>query len=157
MPLGTAVIRFALVACAVAGCLAGTMLLSSAHAEPQLKKPAQVIGEWTGKYICGQGVTRLDLEIRQGEGNSLTATFRFGPLPENPHIPFGAYTMKGAYDPLLRHVELEGVKWIEYPQNYVMVGLDGRMDADGGRIRGVVPRMFNCSEFEVKRPAELVS
>ena len=114
-------------------------------------------GDWTGKYICGQGVTRLDLHIEEGAGNKLTATFRFGPLPENPQIPKGAYKMTGTYDPMLRRVELEGVKWIEYPQNYIMVGLDGRMDADGGRIKGIVPTMSNCSVFEVKRPVELIS
>ena len=149
-------IRFALVTCAVAGCLAGTMVLTGARAEPQ-NKSLQVAGQWTGKYICGQGITRLDLSIEQGQGNALTATFRFGPLPENPNIPSGAYTMKGSYDPLLRHVQLEGVKWIEYPQNYIMVGLDGRVEPDGGRIKGIVPRMSNCSEFDVKRPVELIS
>jgi len=151
------VLRFALVSCAAIGCLAGAMFLTTAHAEPQLKKPSAVAGDWTGRYICGQGITRLDLHIEPGAGNKITATFRFGPLPENPDIPKGAYKMTGTYDPILRHVALEGVKWIEYPQNYIMVGLDGRMDADGGRIKGVVPRMFNCSEFEVKRPVELIS
>jgi hypothetical protein len=151
------VIRFALVSCAVVGCLAGAMFLTGARADPQLKKRLPVAGQWTGKYICGQGITRLDLAIEQGKGNTLTATFRFGPLPENPHVPTGAYTMTGTYDPILRHVELEGVKWIEYPQNYIMVGLDGRMDPDGGRIKGIVPTLANCGEFEVKRPAELIS
>ena len=150
-------LRFALVSCAAIGCLAGAMYLTTAHADPQLKKSIPVTGDWTGKYICGQGVTHLDLHIEQGEGRQLTATFRFGPLPENPDVPKGAYRMTGTYDPTLRHVELEGVKWIEYPQNYIMVGLDGRMDADGGRIKGIVRTMQSCSEFEVKRPVELIS
>lgn len=150
-------LRFALVSCAVAGCLAGMMFISNAHAEPQQKKPLTVAGEWTGRYICGQGITRLDLSIEQGKANQITATFRFGPLPENPDVPTGSYRMEGTYDPILRHVQLEGVKWIQYPQNYIMVGLDGRMEPDGGRIRGIVPRMFNCSEFDVKRPTELIS
>ncbi|HEV7693344.1 MAG TPA: hypothetical protein VGO52_21090 [Hyphomonadaceae bacterium] len=150
-------LRFALVSCAAIGCLAGAMFLTAAHAEPQLKKPSAVTGDWTGKYICGQGVTRLDLHIEQGKGMNLTATFRFGPLPENPDVPKGAYKMTGTYDPMLRQVQLEGVKWIEYPQNYIMVGLDGRMDADGGRIKGIVPTMQSCTEFEVKRPSELIS
>jgi hypothetical protein len=156
------VLRFALVSCAVIGCLAGVMYLTTAQADPQSKKPFAVAGDWTGKYICGQGITRLDLHIEQGPykkggGTSLTATFRFGPLPENPDVPKGAYTMTGTWDPMLRHVQLEGVKWIEYPQNYIMVGLDGRMDPDGRRIKGFVPTLQNCSEFEVKRPSELIS
>src|SRR5688572_5758440 len=98
----------------------------SAHGEPQLQTSSRVSGQWVGKYICGQGVTRLDLEIRQdpaGKANAITATFRFGPLPENPEVPKGAYRMEGTYDPASRRVLLEGVKWIEYPQNYIMVGL----------------------------------
>jgi hypothetical protein len=31
------------------------------------------------------------------------------------------------------------------------------MDADGGRIKGIVPTMQSCTEFEVKRPSELIS
>jgi hypothetical protein len=133
------------------------MFLTAAHGEPQLQKSSRVSGQWVGKYICGQGITRLDLEIKQSEGNAITATFRFGPLPENPEVPKGSYRMEGTYDPATRHVKLEGVKWIEYPQNYIMVGLDGRMDADGGRISGLVPTMQSCSDFEVKRPTELIS
>ena len=129
----------------------------TAHGEPQARTSAQVAGYWVGKYICGQGITRLDLDIRQDKGNAITATFRFGPLPENPEVPKGSYRMEGTYDPKTRRVKLEGVTWIEYPQNYVMVGLDGRMDADGGRIAGMVPTMSNCSDFEVKRPTELIS
>src|SRR5689334_16736188 len=118
--------RFALVSCAVICCLAGAMFLTSAHADPQLKKALTVTGDWTGRYICGQGITRLDLHIEQGQyekgrGMNLTATFRFGPLPENPDIPKGAYSMTGTWDPILRQVQLEGVKWIDYPQNYIMV------------------------------------
>lgn len=133
----------------------------TAHGEPQ--KSVRVDGQWVGKYICGQGITRLDLDIRQDPirkkagSTAITATFRFGPLPENPEVPKGSYRMEGTYDPKTRHVKLEGVKWIEYPQNYVMVGLDGRMDEDGGRIAGLVPTMGNCSDFEVKRPTELIS
>ena len=114
-------------------------------------------GVWVGKYICGQGVTRLDLDIKPGAGDAITATFSFGPLPENPEVPKGAYRMEGKYDPATRRVQLEGVKWIDYPQNYIMVGLDGHMTADGGRITGIVPTMASCTDFEVKRPVELIS
>ena len=146
-------LRFILVALAAFAALGCGLMLSSAHSQAP---PAAIAGEWTGKYICGQGITRLDLEIEQKAGNNLAATFSFGPLPENPDVPTGRYAMTGTWDPMLRRVQLEGVKWIEYPQNYIMVGLDGRMTADGGFIKGIVPTLFNCTDFEVRRPVELI-
>ena len=116
-----------------------------------------VTGEWTGRYICGQGVTALNLTIAKAASpNALTATFRFGPLPENPEVPKGAYQMRGTYDAGSRHVRLDGVKWIEAPLGYVMVGLDGHVSESGSRITGAVPDMFPCSAFEVWRPDPLV-
>lgn len=117
----------------------------------------EVTGEWTGRYICGQGVTALNLTITKAASPSaLTATFRFGPLPENPEVPKGTYQMRGTYDSPSRHVRLDGVRWIDAPSGYIMVGLDGHVNASGSRITGSVPNMFPCSSFEVWRPDPLV-
>jgi hypothetical protein len=147
------VIRFALVSMSAFAALAGVMLLSDARAEPA--KPA-IAGEWTGKYICSQGITALRLHISHGRGQTITATFSFGPLPENPKVPEGAYRMAGTYDAASRHMKLSGVKWIEAPAGYVMIGLDGRMTASGDTISGFVPDLFGCTDFEVRRPVELI-
>ena len=150
-------IRFILVALATAAALCGALFLSaSAHAQ-QAPTPA-ISGEWIGKYVCSQGITALKLNVSQSSSGALTATFSFGPLPENPNIPSGAYRMEGAFDPLTRKVKLHGVKWIEAPDNYVMVDLDGRVDTDGARIDGrVPPQWMGCSVFEVRRSAPLIS
>jgi len=147
------VIRFALVSISTFAALAGVMALSDARAEPG--KPA-IAGDWTGKYICTQGITALRLNIAQGAGDAITATFNFGPLPENPEVPKGAYRMAGTYDPASRRMKLSGVKWIHAPPDYAMVGLDGRMTASGDTISGYVPDLFGCSDFEVRRPVELI-
>jgi hypothetical protein len=147
------VIRFALVSLSAFVALAGVMALSGAGADT---KPPAIAGEWTGKYICTQGVTALRLTIAQGQGQAITATFNFGPLPENPEVPKGAYRMEGAYDPATRHMKLSGVKWIDAPPDYVMVGLDGRMTQSGDAIVGDVPDLFGCTDFEVRRPAQLI-
>ena len=146
-------IRFALVSLSAFAALSGAMLLSSAHGDPAR---AGVAGEWTGKYICTQGVTALRLSVAQGAGNAITATFNFGPLPENPAVPKGAYQMSGTYDPSLHRVLLRGVKWIDAPDGYVMVGLDGRLTQSGDKISGFVPDLLGCAEFEVRRPAQLI-
>ncbi|HOZ26233.1 MAG TPA: hypothetical protein PLH23_10130 [Hyphomonadaceae bacterium] len=116
-----------------------------------------VTGEWTGRYICGQGVTALNLTIvKAASPSALTATFRFGPLPENPEVPKGSYQMRGTFDSASRHVRLDGVRWIDAPSGYIMVGLDGHVNVSGSRITGSVPDMFPCSSFEVWRADPLV-
>ena len=129
------------------------MLLSDARADT---KPPAITGEWTGKYICTQGVTALRLTIAQGRDQAITATFHFGPLPENPDVPKGAYSMEGEYDPASRHMKLSGVKWIDAPLDYVMVGLDGRMTSSGDTISGYVPDLLGCTDFKIHRPVQLV-
>lgn len=136
-------IRSALIA------FAATALAPFAHAQ-------EIAGEWTGRYICNQGVTALHLTIRKSAANAITATFNFGPLPENPGVPEGSYQMRGTYDPASRHMKLKGEKWIDAPFGYEMVGLDGRMAATGAAIKGYVPGVFGCTDFEVRRPVELI-
>jgi len=146
-------LRFWFVSLCVFVALAWAMLLTSAHAQ----QASSVAGEWSGKYICGQGITALKLNVSQKPDGALSATFNFGPLPENPTVPTGAYRMEGSFDPQTRKVKLRGVKWIDAPDNYVMVDLDGRMDVDGSRMSGLVPEWPGCTNFEVRRGPALIS
>ena len=147
-------LRFILVALAAFAALGCGLMLSSAH--PQTPAPV-IAGEWTGKYICGQGITALRLSVADAGKGGISATFIFGPLPENPDVPRGAYRMEGSFDSLTRKMQLHGIKWIDAPNGYVMVDLDGRMDADGARISGLVPEWPGCTVFEVSRSASLIS
>lgn len=146
-------IRLVLTSLSAFGALAGAMALSDARAD---NTPPAIAGEWAGKYICTQGVTALRLSIAQGEGQTITATFNFGPLPENPQVPKGAYRMAGTYDPAMRHMRLSGLKWIDAPFGYAMVGLDGRMTQSGETISGHVPDLLGCTDFEIHRPVQLI-
>lgn len=116
-----------------------------------------ITGEWTGKYICAQGITALRLTIEKAStAGAVIATFSFGPLPENPEVPKGTYRMHGTYDAASRRLQLSADKWIDQPFGYAMVGLDGHMALSGQKIAGRVPDLFSCSEFEVWRPTQLV-
>ena len=116
-----------------------------------------ITGEWAGRYICNQGVTALHLTIQKtGAGKGVTATFNFGPPPENPDVPKGAYAMRGAYDPASRRIKLEGERWINQPFGYLMVGLDGKVAQTGEKITGYIPDLLGCTDFEVRRTAELI-
>jgi hypothetical protein len=117
----------------------------------------EIAGEWRGQYVCGQGVTALHLTIeKRGGGDAISATFSFGPLPQNPDVPRGAYAMQGTYDPRTHRLRLDAEQWIKAPPGYVMVGLDGYMSTSGQKISGRVPDLVNCSDFEVWRPVQLI-
>jgi hypothetical protein len=146
------VLRFALVSLSAFAALTSGMLLSNARGEPN--RPA-ITGEWRGSYICAQGETALKLTVTPATTGAIEARFDFGPLPKNPEVPKGAYAMQGTFDPASRRMVLKGVKWIDAPFLYVMVDLDGRMNAAGNLITGKVPGP-DCTVFELRRDAQLV-
>lgn len=116
-----------------------------------------ISGDWTGRYICNQGVTALHLVIQKAaKAGTITATFNFGPPPENPEVPKGSYVMRGTYDQTARRVVLKGERWVQQPFGYQMVELDGHVVVEGDRIAGRVPGMLGCSDFEVRRTSPLI-
>jgi hypothetical protein len=147
------VLRFALVSLSAFAALAGAMLLSKAHGEPN---KSAIAGEWRGSYICAQGETALKLTVTPVKTGAIEARFDFGPLPKNLEVPKGVYAMQGTFDPASRRMVLNGVKWIDAPLMYVMVDLDGRMIAAGDLITGKVPGP-GCTVFELRRDAQLAS
>ena len=147
-------IRFALVALSAFAALAGAMVLSDSHAQAKADAAA-ITGEWRGSYICAQGETALKLTVTPAKATAIEARFDFGPLPRNPEVPKGAFAMQGAFDPASRRMTLKGVEWIDAPFLYVMVDLDGRINAAGNLITGKVPGP-GCTVFELRRDAQLI-
>ncbi len=123
---------------------------AAAHAAPP-----DIVGEWRGKYVCAQGVTSLDLTVGLTKSGGLAATFRFGPLPENPEVPEGAYAMSGAWNPAKREAILKGLRWVRLPDGYAMVDLHGRVSPAGDRYTGTIP-FSGCSWFELWRMEPLI-
>jgi hypothetical protein len=128
------------------------MFGAAAEAAP---KPFSVIGQWRGTYVCGQGETALTLTVSDAGGGKLKARFDFGPLPENPLVPVGAFLMDGRLDARTGRIALRAGKWIDQPANYFTVDLDGYVEASGDHITGVVPAA-GCSVFDLKRGEALV-
>ncbi|GLY72388.1 hypothetical protein Airi01_006550 [Actinoallomurus iriomotensis] len=113
---------------------------------------AAVAGNWRGTYTCLQGVTDLELVIRPvTTDGGLEATFSFSAHPGNPSVPSGSYAMQGTF--VSRDLELRGVRWIERPGDYLMVGLSADVPEDHpSRIRGrVVSETAGCTTFSVDR------
>ena len=107
---------------------------------------------WEGHYRCAQGETALRLTI-ETEHDGLDATFDFGPLPENPSVPHGAYRMHGTATRLgdgEYAVILSPTEWIDHPNNYVMVGLQATTMHEHRLLRGTIT-YATCGEVELSR------
>lgn len=111
----------------------------------------RIEGEWTGAYVCNQGLTALHISIRKNEhGDQLTAVFSFGPHKNNPGVPNGAYVMRGSFDEGQKRLQLRNEKWINQPPGYIMVDLDGLMRGSGLYISGDVVG-DGCTHFDLHR------
>lgn len=112
-------------------------------------------GTWRGSYACAQGTTGLSLRIAGPDPAALTATFDFYPLPENPDVPRGTFTMTGSVQG--GQIRLDGHEWVSRPAGYAMVNLTGTPRAGApDRIEGGVRGVGGCTGFSVERatPAE---
>jgi hypothetical protein len=80
-------------------------------------------GDWEGTYVCGQGVTGLDLRVEASASGRLTGFFDFYPVTHNPGVPSGSFIVSGSYN--AKRVSLSPGKWLVAPAGYVTVGLSG--------------------------------
>jgi hypothetical protein len=110
---------------------------------------SELTGTWRGKYVCGQGVTALVLEVRGQEAGRVEGTFAFSAAPENPGVPSGSYRVEGSLSPGMV-LRLDAREWIQQPQDYVSVSLVGRMDLRQARYYGFVDAA-SCETFTVSR------
>ena len=125
--------------------LAGVFSLGAAPPGP--------VGQWHGTYTCAQGLTMLDLSIAAPDATHLRGEFHFSADDSNPNVPEGCFSMKGGYDPDRRAVRLMPGAWRLRPFGYVMVGLEGRMDATGQHLSGDVTHADGCTIFTLERDA----
>ena len=88
-------------------------------------------GTWNGSYTANQGDTSLSLKIDSCKyDGTVTATFNFGPLSSNPDVPNGSYKMEGTIDFENNKIVLNGTEWIDQPDGYVFIDIDGTLDRD---------------------------
>jgi hypothetical protein len=149
-------LAFAVMAC-LAAAFAGW--LSPASAQPQdpggalralqgapSAAPTQrtMSGEWSGKYVCGQGVTGVQMIFSEDGSRALFHSYA---LPENPGVPEGCFTLSGFFDPASGILNLTAGKWIVRPRNYVTVNVSGNLDASGQNFAGRIIGPSNCSNI----------
>ena len=114
----------------------------------------EIAGEWSGGYVCAQGLTALRVSIvRDASGDGVKATFSFGPDASNPGVPKGAYSMSGKFGAADKRLRLHAGAWISQPDGYLTVDLDGFMGGSGLYISGNVLGP-GCSGFELRREGD---
>lgn len=83
----------------------------------------------------------------------LEAVFEFGPTPENPTVPHGAYRQRGTiragklgtFD-----VALDPFEWIDQPDGYIMVSMSATSSRKWTRLVGRINHP-SCGELDVRR------
>ncbi len=106
---------------------------------------------WEGTYVCNQGLSSVKLTLDADRAGNATAIYDFGPVPTNPTVPTGSYSLTGA---LHRQDgggfagDFEPAEWIVHPPNYFMVPLS--IESDGKTMTGSI-RHSSCSELKTTR------
>ena len=88
-----------------------------------------------------------------GDVNQITAQFHFYSLPENPDIPSGEYQLNGSFDAVLGRLDLKPSKWVDRPDSYNMVALQGLLEPDWQSLRGAIDG-GGCGPFVLARLGE---
>jgi hypothetical protein len=121
---------------------------------PAPRPPADLnglVGVWEGEYTCAQGLTGLKLTVEAPSGNSLPAVFDFYPLPSNPNVPKGSFSMAGS---LTANGQLvfKQQKWINQPPGYLMTDLAVTSPITAGvkKLSGDI-LLSACKGFSVRR------
>lgn len=99
-----------------------------------------------GHYWCAQGRTELTLVIEDVDGDAVSGIFEFDyPGGGTTDPANGSFRVRGSLEsntasiPSSRTVRLDGVRWIEQPDGYMMVGLVGTVSKTGsisGTVKG---------------------
>lgn len=156
------VVALALALVVIAGCWAGAPRAETPavdddddlFAMPRDRFPLH--SEWRGEYRCTQGRTAVTLTLDARPSGALRAVFEFGPHPENPDVPAGAYRLagrirsgpEGTFD-----IALQPRAWIRQPVGYIMVPVKARSSRRWLRLVG---RMLHpsCGAIDVRRTDE---
>ena len=105
----------------------------------------------SGHYMCSQGRTELTLFVEDIEGDDVSVIFEFDYPGGGASSPAGgSFRMHGSFDAQSRAIRLDGDRWLEQPDGYVMVGLVGTVSKTGS-ITGTV-KGPGCTTFYVAGP-----
>lgn len=118
---------------------------------------------FTGSYVCSQGRTELTLVIDDVRGDDVSVVFDFAYRGGTPgHAPAsGRYRMHGTVDRRTGKLDLEAGEWIDQPNGYVTVDMEGTITTDRSGLQTYKGRILatgsSCTTFHVTRRAVIPS
>src|SRR3569832_1498152 len=107
-------------------------------------------GEWTGKYVCRQGVTGVRLILSEDGSRGL---FQFFPLPENPAVPEGCFQVTGVFNSSTGALAVIPGTWYLKPRNFVSITFSGTVDERGENFDGKIVGLAGCASVFLSRTA----
>lgn len=122
------------------GCEIVPIFIVSVNQPIQMKDASSLSGVWQGSYTCSQGLTGLTVTLKGNHSGEVTGLFEFYPLPQNPNVPVGTYTVSGKYFSNNKII-LSPLKWVNKPRNFYQVSLNGQ--ATSTHFNGVIPECGN--------------
>ncbi len=107
---------------------------------------------WEGTYVCNQGLSSVTFTLDVDRAGNATARYDFGPVPSNPTVPSGSYSLTG----VVRRQDgggfagdFEPTEWIVHPPSYFMVPLS--IETGDGKTLGGTIRHSSCHSFQTTR------
>lgn len=107
-------------------------------------------GDWTGKYVCGQGVTGARLIMSDDGSRGL---FHFFPVPDNPRVPEGCYKVTGVFNNASGALAIIPGEWYLRPRNYQGAAFSGTVDERSENFAGKINGLQGCASVFLSRAA----
>jgi len=107
-------------------------------------------GEWTGKYVCRQGVTGARLILSEDGSRGV---FHFYPLPENPKVPEGCFQVTAVFNSTSGALAVIPGTWYLKPRNFMSVTFNGTVDTRGENFEGKIVGLDGCASVFLSRAA----
>lgn len=126
-------------------------LLVGAASLPALAQQTRSAGgEWTGKYVCRQGVTGARLILSEDGSRGV---FHFYGLPENPRVPEGCFEVTGVFNSTTGALAIIPGTWYLKPRNYSPAAFNGTVDQGGQNFEGKIVGLDGCASVFLSRAA----
>lgn len=132
-------------------CVTAASSLTTTQATAQDPGLSGLVGDWTGTYVCGQGLTRMTLRI-ESAGAEVFALYAFYAHEDNPDVPSGCYETIGRLDAETGLLRFNAGAWRLQPGGYITVDLEGAPDLAAGVFTGeIYSPNSTCTWFDLVR------
>jgi hypothetical protein len=109
-------------------------------------KASNLTGHFEGSYICSKGENNLALDTLAKETGEIVAVFSFGGTSD---FPKGSYSLTGRWTGA--KFSLKSNAWIDQPEGYIMVDIEGEVSARGVSGNMLTPTCSNFSALRINK------